>query len=287
MAPIASRSSSSTRNDDQLVAAEQALAARDDRSNTGAASATELLIDLQHLGGRGLLLERLLGLVEQARVLDRDHGLVGEGPHQVDVGLGERLDPAAQQRDHADRLAVAQHRHREHRAEAVPRLQLAHVGVLGVDAAGRRPRRAAACARGTHAPRSRCDAAAARPRCRGSARIGVIARSLSPGTSSHTRLRFRLAQQPGALGDGVEHRLHVGRRGADHLQHLGRRGLALERLLGLVEQAHVLDRDHRLVGEGLQQVDLAFGERPGSARVTAIAPTISRSRSIGTARTAR
>ena len=31
------------------------------------------------------------------------------------------------------------------------------------------------------------------------------------------------------------------------LQDLGRRGLPLERLLGLVEQAHVLDRDHRLV----------------------------------------
>ena len=33
--------------------------------------------------------------------------------------------------------------------------------------------------------------------------------------------------------------------------------------LHLVEQAHVLDRDHRLVGEGLHEFDLARRERPG------------------------
>ena len=38
---------------------------------------------------------------------------------------------------------------------------------------------------------------------------------------------------------------------ADHLQHLGGGRLPLQRLLGLVEQAHVLDRDHGLVGERL------------------------------------
>ena len=64
-------------------------------------------------------------------------------------------------------------------------------------------------------------------------------------------------EQPfAAAQDLVEHRLRVGDRAADDLQHLGGGGLLLERLLGLVEQAHVLDRDHRLVGEGLQQRDL-------------------------------
>ena len=33
-------------------------------------------------------------------------------------------------------------------------------------------------------------------------------------------------------------------------------------LLDLAEQARVLDRDHRLIGEGLQQRDLLLGERP-------------------------
>ena len=47
---------------------------------------------------------------------------------------------------------------------------------------------------------------------------------------------------------------------------LRRRRLLLQRLgqlacarLHLVEQPHVLDRDHRLVGEGLDQLDLLFG----------------------------
>ena len=35
-----------------------------------------------------------------------------------------------------------------------------------------------------------------------------------------------------------------------------RRGLLLERLFRLVEQADVLDRDDRLVGEGLEERDL-------------------------------
>ena len=44
----------------------------------------------------------------------------------------------------------------------------------------------------------------------------------------------------------------------------------LERLFRLIEETHVLDRDHRLVGEGLEQVDLplregrGFGSRDGN-----------------------
>jgi len=34
--------------------------------------------DLQHLGGRGLLLQRLARFVDEPRVLDRDHRLRGE-----------------------------------------------------------------------------------------------------------------------------------------------------------------------------------------------------------------
>jgi hypothetical protein len=37
--------------------------------------------------------------------------------------------------------------------------------------------------------------------------------------------------------------------------------LPLERFLRLVEQAHVLDRDHRLVDEGVDQLDLPGLER--------------------------
>src|SRR6478735_420022 len=52
----------------------------------------------------------------------------------------------------------------------------------------------------------------------------------------------------------LEHRLQVARRAADDLQHLGGRCLLLQRLrkiarlgLHLVEQPHVLYRDHRLI----------------------------------------
>ena len=55
--------------------------------------------DLQHLGGGGLLLQRLgeiIGalaqLVEQPGVLDRDHGLRGEGGDELDLLLGEGLN---------------------------------------------------------------------------------------------------------------------------------------------------------------------------------------------------
>ena len=52
-------------------------------------------------------------------------------------------------------------------------------------------------------------------------------------------------------------------RAADHAQDLGRGRLLLERFLRLVEQPSVLDRDHRLVGEGLEQRELLVGERLG------------------------
>ena len=67
--------------------------------------------DLQHLGGRGLLLQRLghlaiagLQLLEQPHVLDGDDGLVGEGLEQLDLPVGERTDLAPRDDDRADGL---------------------------------------------------------------------------------------------------------------------------------------------------------------------------------------
>ncbi len=66
----------------------------------------------------------------------------------------------------------------------------------------------------------------------------------------------------------LEHRLQLAGRARDDLQHLRGRGLLLQRLgelagprLHLVEQPHVLDRDHRLIGEGCGEADLLVGER--------------------------
>ena len=71
------------------------------------------------------------------------------------------------------------------------------------------------------------------------------------------------------LDDGVEHRLEIECRPADDLEHVSGRSLLLaairqfaRALPHLVEQPHVLDRDHRLVGEGCDQLDLLLGEWP-------------------------
>jgi hypothetical protein len=59
-------------------------------------------------------------------------------------------------------------------------------------------------------------------------------------------------------------------RPANHLEHIGCRRLLVERFaqlaaarLHLIEQPHVLDGDHRLVGESFEQLDLPVGEQPG------------------------
>ena len=68
-------------------------------------------------------------------------------------------------------------------------------------------------------------------------------------------------QQPvGTSRDGVEHRLHVRRRAGNDLQYLGRGRLPLQRLVRVAEHFRVLDRDHRLVGEGLEQGVLLVAE---------------------------
>ena len=51
--------------------------------------------DAKHFGGRGLLLQQFAQLAEQAGVLDRDDGLLGEVGEELDLFLGERPDLVA------------------------------------------------------------------------------------------------------------------------------------------------------------------------------------------------
>ncbi|HWO91799.1 MAG TPA: hypothetical protein VNP53_07495 [Methylomirabilota bacterium] len=88
------------------------------------------------------------------------------------------------------------------------------------------------------------------------------------------RAEESLAQPHGVSDDRVEDRLDVGRGTADDAQDLGGRRLLLEGLgdlrmrlgerpillLEFGEQADVLDGDHRLISERLQQLDLSFRE---------------------------
>src|SRR5262249_16161310 len=74
--------------------------------------------DLEHVGGGGLLLQRFAELVEQPRILDRDHGLVGETLDQLDLLVGERSDLLPKNVDNTNQLALFEHRDREHCSKA-------------------------------------------------------------------------------------------------------------------------------------------------------------------------
>jgi hypothetical protein len=71
---------------------------------------------------------------------------------------------------------------------------------------------------------------------------------------------LRLAQAGGAFCHGIKHGLEVSGGSADDAEDLGCGGLLLERLFRLVEQSDILDRDDRLIGEGLRQLDLLVRE---------------------------
>ena len=83
------------------------------------------------------------------------------------------------------------------------------------------------------------------------------------------RAKLCVAQSRRPFGDHVENRLQIGRRARDDAENVVGRGLLLQRFgerlvarLHLVEQANVLDGDHRLVGEGLQERNLLVAEGP-------------------------
>jgi hypothetical protein len=72
-----------------------------------------------------------LELGEQPHVFDGDDGLVGERGHQVDLLVGEGLDPDFPQKEDAEECAFAQHRDPQRRPVADLPLKFGHF-VLGV-----------------------------------------------------------------------------------------------------------------------------------------------------------
>ncbi len=74
--------------------------------------------DLEHVGGRGLLLQGLAQIIgtqtqflEQPRILDGDDGLLGEVGDQVGLLFGKWLDLLAENCHAADQLVFLEHRH--------------------------------------------------------------------------------------------------------------------------------------------------------------------------------
>jgi hypothetical protein len=203
---------------------------------------------------------------EEPDVLDDDDRLVGEGFEERDLLGRERigLGPPIHE-DHAQRRALAQQRRRHHRTVFGPgpphaghgarELPLGRQDVLDMD----------------RLPVGHDSSADEVP----TDREGLSDRhwSAQRSTPRHEtqllpfetvdRRVHRPAHPGGVLDDGLHDRLQIGRRTRDHPQDLTRGGLLLERLFRLVEQPHVLDGDHGLSGEGVEEVDLPVGEEPG------------------------
>src|SRR6266567_488579 len=217
----------------------------------------------EHFDGGPLLVERFLGLVEQPRVLDRDHRLIGEGLEQRDVLFGKGPDIVAADDDSADALALPDHRSNE------PRL---HANGAGTDAnAGRHIRVVRYVGIMQDDAASDCPTGTAFALGESSIVYGglelfpiwtVVGRHVNAPILAQEVDRNHLArEQPlSARQNLLENRRRVGDRAADRGEHFAGGALLLERFLGLVEQAHVLEGDRRLVAEGLEQRNLSLGE---------------------------
>ena len=175
-----------------------------------------------------------LDLVEQARVLDRDHRLVGEGLEQRQLLVAERRRRVARDLDRADAVSFPDHR-REGDREAAgclgdPQQRRRHVRI-GEDVAIVNDAALADRLRG----RGPFERAREGP---GERTFGLLADAAKARLAQKALVVDKIDAEPGrgeqalaAVEDLVEHRLRVGDRAADHLQHLGGRGLLLEGLL--------------------------------------------------------
>ena len=223
--------------------------------------------NLQHVAGRGLVFQRFLKiggalaqLVEQPRILHRDHRLRGEILHQRDLLVGERPDFRARGGDHAEQHIVLAQRYKKTRTHAGklerrPDHRMVDLRQVGkVNEAGAGDQRSGDRIVGAAIPLPQLFLERAR--------IGVC---------RHRAESLAIAQHQGAMGHSaepvrlfqyrIEHRREIAGRRIDDLQHLGGRGLLLQRLALLGQQPRVLDRDHRLIGEGADKFDLSVGER--------------------------
>ncbi|MEY9528684.1 hypothetical protein ABIF70_009825 [Bradyrhizobium japonicum] len=179
----------------------------------------------------GELPRAVLHLVEQAGVLDRDHGLVGKGLEQADRLVRERAGLAARHADGSDGNAVAQHRNHEDAAIAARPRQLPHglreVGLVlhvaaeGVFTTRRHPAVNARCCKRRRERATQLRVAGLVVGGEGGQMQHAVDDAGDGGGMSAD-------QRLGTVGDGLEHRRDVGRRGRDHLEDVGGRGLPFQ-----------------------------------------------------------
>ena len=245
-----------------LLALEQPLDAVDNALEHRLGVRHRAADDAQHLRRCGLMLQRFLRLVEQPHVLDRNHGLIGEGQQQVDIAPGKRSRFLARDTDSADRACGAPKRHHDPAAEAsCPGNVSGHQVTVSIGLRIRDFDDFPAIHLFKYQPpgnrhRERCPQHCIRfgTDRRECCQLDRIAHNAKNGAC------VAVDQAVSAIGYGLKHRLHFGWRTGDHLENVGRRGLPFQRFLCLVEQPHILDRDHRLVGKGAQQGQFLFAE---------------------------
>ena len=233
-------------------------------SRTGCTSVGRARRDPQDLADRGLLLERFLGLVEQAHVVDGDRRLAGERPDQRDLLVVERPGPPS--------ATAGSRRSRDLRASAArPAPCGGRRAAAGRGRPGTRLRQASARSSTWTTVPSMTARPATEPRVSGMASpassvfvtpCAAAQRSRSPSTRTmvawlaphNASARSATACSTGwtSVGDDdVTRRISL---------------IAVcwsSASRGLVEQAHVVDRDRRLAREGLRAARPVRGEQPG------------------------
>ena len=82
------------------------------------------------------------------------------------------------------------------------------------------------------------------------------------GTASHVGKSVTATALCRIFRDDVKHRLDIRRRASNDAKDLARRRLLLKRFREFLEQPHVLDGNHGLIGEGSKKGYLFIGKRP-------------------------
>src|SRR6516165_4358146 len=182
---------------------------------------------LEHVGGGGLLLERFAQFGEQARVLDRDRGLVGKGLYQGDLLLREGSHLTAPNGDDSDKIRLPKKRDGPHSAGPLvlkdhgreARLDSHIRNVHGPALQGRQPRRSLLSRRHPQTNELLGKFWRAITGCLSYENASVI---------STEQREVALAQARCVSEDNVEHGSKVRRRTRDHAQHLGHSRLLIE-----------------------------------------------------------
>src|SRR5262249_31179162 len=169
-----------------------------------------------------------LHVLEQPHVLDRDHRLIREGGDQLDLLVGKRSRLGACQCQHADRVALAQHRNGENRAKTAESLCFCP-SVLRVSPYVRDMNDLAF---NQGSPGSRPSSRLDRQGSGVFAEFGRITVTYSANEyaafpSTDHRL-VSVAKLGSRLDQRIEHGLQVESRTADDLKHVGCGGLLLE-----------------------------------------------------------